>query len=205
MRPVARPNGPVQRGSNSECDADSSASVALAAAVSCSEASPCHRREASRSSSRHPGYARLLPVCAARGTRIEAAASWREYLLFFWSRFRAPGNIVHCVSISSLPRRRDAQGFWPVDMRKMARSKSWFTSSLLFSQRLHDFFRRYGNFIDPHSDGIVDRVSHRWHDWQKGPLPNFLCTKGPARIRSLDQLGDHIGHIERRRALVFKD
>src|SRR6266566_2759638 len=100
---------------------------------------------------------------------------------------------------------RGAQGFWPVDMRKMARSKSRFTSSFLFGQRLHDFFRCYGNFIDPYSDGIVDSVSHRWHDWQKGPLPNFLCAKGPARIRFLDQLGDHVGHIERRRALVFKD
>src|SRR5207245_1713976 len=170
-----------------------------------SEARPWHRRVAMPSSPWHPGFARLPPACAARRNPIEAAPSLREYLLFFWSRFRAPGNIVHCVSISSLPRRRNSQGFWPVDMRKMARSKSWFASSFLFGQRLHDFFRCYGNFIDPHSDGIVDRVGHRWHDWQKGPLPNFLCAKGPARIRFLDQLGDHIGHIERRRALVFKD
>src|SRR5260370_15902628 len=138
-----------------ESDAGSSASEALVAAVSCSAAGPCRRRAAWHWPSRRPECARLLRACAARGIRKEAAASWREYLLFLLARFLPAGNVVHRVAVAPFPRRRDAQSLRPIYMREMARSKTRVTSRFLFRKRLHDFFRSDGAFSDAHSDRIV--------------------------------------------------
>src|SRR6202158_468189 len=195
----------IQFRSRIECDADSSASAALVAAVSCSAAGRCRPRAASHWPSRRPECARLLRVCAARGIRKEAAASWREYLLFLLAMFLSTGSIVHRVAISPFPRRRDTQSLGPIHMREMGRSITRVTSRFFFGKRLHDFFGSDGNFINPHSDSIVDGVGDRGHDRQERALTDFLRAKRAAGIRFLDQLREHFGHIQRGRALVFQD
>src|SRR6267154_2394219 len=128
------------------------------AAISCSAAGPCRPRAASHWPSRRPESARLLRAFAERGIRKEAAASWREYLLFLLARFLPAGDVVHCVSVAPFPRWRDAQCLRPIHMREMARSKARLTSCFFFGKRLHDFFRSDRNFINSHSDSIVDGV-----------------------------------------------
>src|SRR5260370_75359 len=205
MRRGANRNRSIQFRSSFECDASSSASAEPVAAVSCSAAGPCRPLAALHWSSRRRGCAWLLQACAARGIRKEAAASWREYLHFLLARFFAPGNIVYRVAVAPFPRRRNTKGFRPIDMRKMARSKTRVTSRFLFGRRLHDFFRSDGDFITPHSDSIVDSIGDRRHDREKRTLTHFLRSKRAAGIRFLDQLGDHFGHIERGGALVLQD
>ena len=50
-----------------------------------------------------------------------------------------------------------------------------------FGKSLHDFLRSDGNFINSHSDGIVDRVGNCGHDRQQGALTDF----GAKRARYL--------------------
>src|SRR5713101_4483865 len=133
-------------------DEDSSAFAEPVAAVSCWEAGPCRPRAASRLRLRHPGCARLPGVCAVREIRKAAGASWREHLLFFCARFRLPGNLVHRAAIAAFPWRRNAERFRPMDMREMAGSEARLMAGFLFGERLQDFFRCDGNFINPDSD-----------------------------------------------------
>src|SRR6266851_4156445 len=205
MRRVVNRNRSMQGGSNFQCDGGSSASAGPVAAVSCSAAGPCRPRAASHWFSRRPECTRLLRACAARGIRKEAIASWREYVLFLPARFFAEGNIVHRVAVAPFPRWRDAQSLRPIDIRKMARSKTRVTSRFLFGKSFHDFFRSDGNFINPHSDGIINGVGHGRHDRQERALTDFLRAKRAAGIRFLDQFSDHFGHVERGWTLVFQD
>src|SRR5713101_1602515 len=135
-------------------DEDSSACAEPVAAVSCWESGPCRPRAASRLRLRHPGCARLPGACAGREIRKAAGASWREYLLFLHPSFRVPGNLIHRAAIAAFPWRRNAERFRPMDMREMAGSEARLTAGFLFGERLHDFFRRDGNFINPDSHGI---------------------------------------------------
>src|SRR6202521_4143517 len=155
MRRAANRMGSIQFRSRMECGAGSSASAALVAASSCSAAGLCRPRAAWHWPSRRPECAWLLRAFAARGIQKVAAASWREYLLFLLARFLPAGN-VHRVAVATFPGRRDAQRLGPMDVREMARSKTWVTSRFLFGKRLHDFFRSDGDFINPHPDSIVD-------------------------------------------------
>src|SRR5260370_18916659 len=195
----------MRRGSSFKCDEGSLASAEPVDAASCSAGGPCRPRVASRWPSRRLKCARLLRACAARGIRKEVAASWREYLLFLPARFFAAGNIVHRVAVAPFPGRRDAQCLWPIDMREMARTKTWLTARSFFGKGFHDFFGSDGDFVDTNSHGVVDGIGHRRHDRQKRALTGFLSAQRAARIGLLDQLGDYFGHIERGRALILKD
>src|SRR5260370_7141153 len=84
-------------------------------------------------------------------------------------------------------------------------SKTRVASRFLFGEGFHDFFRSDGDFIDPHTDSVVDGVGNRRHDRQKRALTNFLRAKRPARIRLFNQLSNHFRHVERGRALVFQN
>src|SRR2546421_11431577 len=182
MRRAANRMDSIQCRSRIRCDAGSSASAVLVAAVSCSAAGLCPRRAAWHWPSRRPECARLLRASAARGIQKVAAASWREYLLFLLARFLPAGNVVYRVAVAPFPRRRDAQCLGPMDVREMARSKTRVTSRFLFGKRLHDFFRSDGDFINPHPDGIVDGVRDRGHDRQARALADFFCVKKVALI-----------------------
>src|ERR1700704_1484211 len=188
-----------------QCDGGSSVFAGPVAAVSYSAAGPCRPRAASRWLSRCPECARLLRAYAVREIRKEAAASWREYLLFVAARFFAPGDVVHRIAVATFPWRRNAQCLRPIDAREMARSETRLASRFLFGKGFHDFFRSDGDLIDPHSDSVVDGIGDRGHDREKRALPDFLSAKWAARIRFLDQLGDHFGHIQRGWTLVFQD
>src|ERR1700719_5297567 len=157
MRRAANRNRSIQFRSRIECDAGLSASAALVAAFSCSAAGRCRQRAASHWPSRRPECARLLRAFAARGIRKEADASWREYLLFLLASFLPAGGVVHRVAVAPLPWRRHAQSLGPIDVRKMVRSKARLTSCFFFGERFHDFLRSGGDFINSHSDRIVDR------------------------------------------------
>src|SRR5258708_11752045 len=120
--------------------------------------------------------------------------------MFFTTR-----NIVHCVAITTFPWWRNAERLRPVNIREMIRSETRFSSRSLFCKRLHYFFRGDWNFINPHSDSVVHGVGDRGHDRQERALTDFLRSKRAARVWLLNQLGDYIGHVEGRRALVFED
>src|SRR5260370_30812915 len=102
-----------------------------------------------------------------RGRRIMARAP-------FLSRGEAftPGNIIHRVAVATFPWRRNAQSFRPIDVREMDWSKTRVASRFLFGEGFHDFFRSDGDFIDPHTDSVVDGVGNRRHDRQKRALTN---------------------------------
>src|SRR5882762_672856 len=203
MRRAANRIGSIQSRPRIGCAGGSRASAEPVAAVSCWAAGPCRLRAAWHWLSRRRGSAQLLGACAARGTGIEAASSWREYLLL--ARFLPAGNIVHRVAVASFPRRRDRESLRPIHMRKMARSKTRITSRFLFGKGFHDFFRSDGNFINPNSDGVVDGIGDRGHDRKERALTDFFSAKRAAGVRSFDELGDHFWHIERSRAFIFED
>src|SRR6266849_915015 len=183
MHQDAKKNGSIQYRSRIGCDAGSSAFAVLVGGASCSAAGPCHPRAAWHWLSRRPECARLPRACVARGIQKEASASWREYLLFLSGRFLATGNIVYRVAVAPLPRRRDAQGLRPIDARKISWSKTRVTSSFLFGESLHDFFRSDGDLIDPHADSVVDGIRDGRHDRQQRALTDFFRAKRAVRIR----------------------
>src|SRR6267142_1164286 len=113
-------------------------------------------------------------------------------------------DIVDGVAIAAFPRRRNAECFRPIDMRKVARTVARITACFLFRQRFHYFFRSYRDFVNSNADGVVNSVGHGGHDGQKRTLADFLGAEGAAGIGFLDQLGDDVGHIERSGALVFQ-
>src|SRR6267154_1644783 len=205
MHQDASQNGSARCCLSIRCDGGSSAFAVLVGAVSYSAAGPCRPRAAWHWLSRCPECARLLQACAAREIQKEADASWREHLLFLPPRFFAAGNVVYRVAVASLPRRRNAQSLRPIDVREMGWSKTRVTSCVFFGEGLHDFFRCDWDFVDSHTDSVVDGVGNRRHDRQQGTLTDLFCPKRPARIWLFNQFGNHFGHVERSRALVFQD
>src|SRR5260370_37655166 len=100
MRRAANRMGSIQCHPRIECDAGSSASAVLVAAVSCLAVGPCRRRAASHWPSRRPECARLLRAIAARGIRNVAAASMLYPLLFLLTSLLPAGNVVLRVAVA---------------------------------------------------------------------------------------------------------
>src|SRR5260370_15608747 len=188
MRQDASRNGSARCHSRIRCDGGSSAFAGLVGGVSCSAASRCRLRAAWHWLSRRPECARLLQACAAREIQKEADASWREHLLFLPTRFFAPGNIVYRVAVAAFPGRRNTQSLRPVDVRKMGWSKTRVASRFLFGEGFHAFFRCDGDFIDSHTDSVVDAIGNRRHDRQQRALIDFLPATRSALIMLFHRL-----------------
>src|SRR5438552_8232480 len=90
------------------------------------------------------------------------------------------------MAVAPFPWRRNAQGFRPMDMRKIGRSKTRVTSRFLFGKGFQNFFRSDGNLINPHTDGVVDGVGDCGHDREKRTLTDFFRSIRAARFRSSD-------------------
>ena len=71
-------------------------------------------------------------------------------------------------------------------------------------ERAQHLLGRDRHLVDPDTDGVVDRIGDRRHDRQQRALPDFFGAERSARIRILDELSEHLGHVERRRALVLQ-
>src|SRR5256884_690645 len=104
-RRAAIPNRSIPRDVILECARDSSESLELVAAASCSAASPCHLRVAWPWAPHRRECARLPPPSRVREMQTVADASWREHLLFRGARFLAL-DLVHGVAVAALPRRK---------------------------------------------------------------------------------------------------
>ena len=96
------------------------------------------------------------------------------------------------------------QRFRERNRREMCRAVARRFARGLRVERLQDLLRRDRHLVDAHADRIVNRVRDRGHHREQRPLADLLRAERPAWIRVLHQLGEHLRHVERRRALVFQ-
>src|SRR5262245_29323515 len=74
------------------------------------------------------------------------------------------------VAVAAFPGRQDERG-----RRIRNRGEALRTHALvLVLQGLQYFVRRDRDLVDPHTDGVVDRVGDRRHDGEQRPLPDFF-------------------------------
>jgi hypothetical protein len=71
-------------------------------------------------------------------------------------------------------------------------------------QRAQNPLGSHWNLIHAHAHRVVHRVGDRRHDRQQRTLSDFLRAERPLRIRMLDEVGEDLGHVQARRALVLE-
>ena len=117
---------------------------------------------------------------------------------------RSPRRAACSHPVAALPRWGDLQRIGPVDVRETRRPKARLLSCGFGFERGEDFLRGDWDLVDADAHRVVDGVGERRHHWQERPLTDFLGAEWAARIGVLDQLGEDLRHVERRRALVFE-
>src|SRR5882672_9593684 len=75
--------------------------------------------------------------------------------------------LLDLLAVAAFPGRRHDERFRVGDCRKVVGTYSWFFSFSFLLQRLENLVRGNGKLVDAHADGVVNRVRHRWHDWQQ--------------------------------------
>src|SRR5437016_363691 len=106
-------------------------------------------------------------------------------------------------SITAFPGGSHSRGLRPRQVGEPERPEARLLALLLAAQRLEDLFRGDRHFVDADADGVVHRVRDGGRHGEERALPALLRAEGANGAGALDDVSDHVAHLERGGALVL--